>query len=71
MSTVVSIRLDDEVVEAIKRKGRSPGTYLSEVLDVHLRLERSMGSVEWFRKNRIKTKGITGAELIRRDRDSR
>ncbi|MCU0800011.1 MAG: hypothetical protein MUC62_10135 [Candidatus Thermoplasmatota archaeon] len=71
MSTVVSIRLDDEVVEAIRRKGRSPGSYLAEVLEVQLRLERSMDSVEWFRKNRFRTHGKTGVELIRKDRDSR
>ncbi|MFO8052182.1 MAG: hypothetical protein R6V01_10885 [Thermoplasmatota archaeon] len=71
MSTVVSIRVDDETIERIRKLGYKPGEFLSKVLDEQLRLEQSRRSLEWFKKNRFKRSGVTGTEMIRKDRDSR
>lgn len=71
MSSVVSVRIDDEKVAEIRRLGYKPSEYISMILDIQLRLERSRESLEWFRRNRFRTKGVTGKQMIRKDRDSR
>jgi hypothetical protein len=71
MSSVVSLRIDDEKIDEIRKMGHKPSEYLSMILEAQLRLERSKGSLEWFKRNRFKTKGVTGKDMIRRDRDSR
>jgi len=71
VSTVVSIRIDDETVEDIEKMGYKPSEYLSMILENQMRLERRRRSLEWFRKNLFESDGTTGAEMIRKDRDSR
>lgn len=71
MSSVVSVRIDEEKIAEIRKLGFKPSEYLSMILDAQLRLERSKESIEWFRRNRLRRKGRTGSEMIRKDRDSR
>lgn len=71
MSTVVSIRIDDETIEDIEKMGYRPSEYLSMLLDNQMRLERTRKSLEWFKRNMFESDGTTGAEMIRKDRDSR
>jgi hypothetical protein len=71
MSTVVSVRIDDELIETIRKLGYKPSDYMVKILNAQLRLERSKKSLRWFKKHRFKADGTSGADLIRRDRDSR
>ncbi|MDG6225898.1 MAG: hypothetical protein QCI82_10345 [Candidatus Thermoplasmatota archaeon] len=71
VTTVVSIRVNDETLDEIRRMGYKPSEYLAMILEARLRMDRSRPSIGWFRNNRLKSKGITGTELIREDRDSR
>ncbi len=71
MSTVISIRIDDESIEAIRKMGYKPSDYLVRVLKAQLRLEQSRRALKWFKKNRFRADGTTGADIIRKDRDSR
>jgi hypothetical protein len=71
MSSVVSLRIDDEKIGEIRKMGHKPSEYLSMILEAQLRLERSKRSLEWFKRNRFRTKGMVGKDMIRKDRDSR
>lgn len=71
MSTVVSVRIDDDKLRIIKKLGYKPGEFLAEALDSRLRLEKSKRSIEWFRKNRFIKTGMKGVDLIRSDRDGK
>ncbi len=67
----MSIRVDDDKIDMIRKLGYKPGEFLSEVLESRLKMERSKKSLEWFKKNRFKNSGMKGVDLIRKDRDSR
>jgi len=71
MSTVVSVRIDDAMVDSIRKLGYKPGDYIVKILSAQLRLEQSKRSLLWFKKHRFKADGTTGADIIRQDRDSR
>lgn len=71
MSTVVSVRIDDDKLRIIKKLGYKPGEFLAEALDSRLRIEKTMKSLDWFRKNRFEKTGLKGVDLVRRDRDNR
>ena len=71
MSVTISIRVDDEVKENIEELGYKPGDYLKKILIQELKKEQSKKALVWLKNNKIKTKGKTAEELIRRDRDSK
>ena len=71
MSTVISVRIDDESIEAIRKMGYKPSDYLVRILKAQLKLEQSRHALNWFKKNRFKSDGTTGTDIIRKDRDSR
>jgi hypothetical protein len=71
MSVTISIRVDDEVKENIEELGYKPGDYLKKILIQELKKEQSRKALLWLKKHKIKSKGKTAEELIRKDRDSK
>jgi hypothetical protein len=71
MSVTISIRVDEDIKQNIEALGYKPSDYLKKILIQELKKERSKKALAWFKKHRIKTKGNTAEELIRKDRDSK
>ena len=71
MSVTISIRVDDDVKEAIEDLGYNPGEYVKKVVLKELRKERSLAALNWLKKNRLPPGKKSGVEMIREDRDSR
>lgn len=71
MGSVISIRVEDDVVADIERLGFKPGEYLKRILENEIRKDRSRLALGRLRA-RMAPKGPEPAQtLIRRDRDSR
>jgi hypothetical protein len=71
MSVTISIRVDDDIKQNIEELGYKPGVYLKKILIQELKKEKSKKALAWLKQHRLKTKGKTAEELIRKDRDSK
>ncbi len=71
MSVTISIRVDDEIKQNIEDLGFAPGEYLKKILIRELKKELARKTLVWLKENRIRTKGKSAEELIRKDRDAR
>ncbi len=71
MSVTISVRVEDEIKQAIEELGYKPGEYMKKILIQELKKERSRRALAWIKNHRLETKGKPAEELIREDRDSR
>lgn len=71
MSVTISVRVDEEIKKNIEELGYQPGEYLRKILIRELKKEQARNTISWLKKNRLKPKGKSTEDLIRKDRDTR
>ncbi len=71
MSVTISVRVDEEIKKNIEDLGYQPGEYLRKILIRELKKEQARNTISWLKKNRLKSKGETIEDQIRKDRDMR
>jgi hypothetical protein len=71
MSAIISVRIEDDLKEEIKKAGYKPSEFIKKILIQELEREKSKKALAWLKKNKLK-RGKTSVEnQIRADRDGR